>query len=74
MNQKQDSFDTANTELQNSIQITGIDQTINTVFLCVNGCHVTAVFKDFNNREIHQRLKEMLIGSMIIRASGASLT
>jgi hypothetical protein len=71
---KQESFVITNIESQNSIQITGIDRTNNTVFLSVNGCRVTAVFRDLNNREVYQRLKEMLIDSMIIRASVASLT
>ena len=71
---KQKSSIITNTESQTSIQITGIDRTNNTVFLSVNGCRVTAVFKDLNNREVYQRLKEMLIDSMIIRVSVASLT
>lgn len=57
-----------------SVQIAGIEQANHTIYMCVNGFHVTAVFREMNNKDIYHRVKETLIDSLIHRVSASNLT
>lgn len=47
------------------IHIVGIEKKTNTVSMCINGCHVTAVCQARNNTEVYNRVKGILIDSVL---------
>ena len=51
------------------IHIVGIDTKTNTVAMSIDGCKVTAVFKESNNTEIYDRVKGILIDSVISKSA-----
>lgn len=56
------------------LRITGVEPETHTVYMMIDGCRVTGVFRAGNNREVYSRLKGVLIDSFLNSASISSLT
>ena len=56
------------TDSESDIHIIGIEKRTNTVSMCINGCHVTAVCQERNNTEAYNRVKGILIDSVLSKS------
>ncbi len=56
------------TDSASDIQIVGIEKRENTIYMCIDGCKVTAVCRENNNTEIYSRVKGILIESVITKS------
>ena len=56
------------------LRITGVEPKTHTVYMMIDGCRVTGVFRAGHNREVYSRLKGVLIDSFLNSASISSLT
>lgn len=49
----------------NRLTILGIDSKTHTIYAQANGCHITAVCREKDNTDIYDRLKGILISSLL---------
>lgn len=56
------------------LRITGVEPETHTVYMMIDGCRVTGVFRAGHNREVYSRLKDLLINSFRNSPSISTLT